>query len=47
MTDLAYEYLADMAEDFFNDRPVRSFDETPAGKAWREMQRLIERVRHA
>jgi hypothetical protein len=46
MTELAHDYIADMADDFFNDRAVRQFEETPSGMAWCEMQNLIKRVRH-
>jgi hypothetical protein len=46
MIELAHDYIADMADDFFNDRAPRPFEETPSGMAWREMQNLIKRVRH-
>jgi hypothetical protein len=46
MIDIAQDYLFDMADDFFNDRAPRRFEETPNGMAWSEMKNLIKRVRY-
>jgi hypothetical protein len=45
MIDVAHDYLADLADDFFNDRPARPFEATLSGAAWCAMRQALAKAR--